>query len=121
MVFSAESSAIVGIGGGNIIVPILVFFNVKMQKATATTSALGLPIAMMGTLSYVLAGLDTEYGGYTTLGYVYLPAACAIAFAAYFVAPLGVSIAHKLPAQTLKRLFGALLLIVAARMFLQSF
>jgi len=74
----------------------------------------------MGTISYVIAGLDVDFGGYSTLGYVYLPAALAIAFCSFFSAPLGVTVAHKLPAKILKRVFGALLLIVAARMLWQS-
>lgn len=118
---SGIASALAGIGGGNIIVPLLVFFNVPMQRAAATASALGLPIAAVGTLGYVLAGLDVSYGGYKTLGYVYLPAALAIACCSFIAAPVGVAIAHKLPAKTLKRVFGGLLLVVAARMLWQSF
>jgi len=118
--FSGVGSALAGIGGGNIIVPVLVFFNVQMQRATATASPLGLPIATVGTLSYVLAGLDVDFGGYSTLGYVYLPAALAIACCSFFAAPVGVAVAHKLPAKTLKRVFGALLLLVATRMLWQS-
>lgn len=118
---SGVTSALAGIGGGNIIVPLLVFFNVPMQRAAATASALGLPIASVGTLGYILAGLDIEFGGVSTLGYVYLPAAVAIALCSFIAAPLGVTLAHRLPAKTLKRIFGGLLLLVAARMLWHSF
>lgn len=114
-------SALAGIGGGNIIVPLLVFFNVPMQRAAATASALGLPIATVGTLGYVLAGWGQQHLPWGTVGYVYLPATLSIAAMTFFTAPLGVAIAHRLPAPVLKRVFGGLLLVVAGRMLWASF
>ncbi|GAA3955568.1 sulfite exporter TauE/SafE family protein [Allohahella marinimesophila] len=110
------ASALAGIAGGNIIVPTLVFFNVQMQRAAATASSLGLPIATVGTLGYVIAGLDATARPEWSLGYVYLPAALSVAVMTYLMAPLGVAIAHKLPAKTLKRVFGGLLFFVASSM-----
>ena len=48
-------SAIAGIGGGNVIVPTLIYFNTPVHRATATSSTLGVPIALAGALGYVLA------------------------------------------------------------------
>lgn len=118
---SGVVSALAGIGGGNIIVPLLVYFNIPIQRAAATASALGLPIATVGTLGYVLAGWKESGAPDFTLGYVYLPATFCIALMSFFSAPLGVSIAHRLPAATLKRVFGGILLIVAGRMLWTSF
>jgi uncharacterized protein len=110
-------SGMAGIGGGNVIVPTLVYHNTPVHRATATSSALGLPIAVAGTLGYVHRGwFDTSLAD-GALGFVHLPAFAAIALATLFMAPLGVRAAHRLPALTLRRLFGALLMLVAARMF----
>jgi uncharacterized membrane protein YfcA len=52
---------------------------------------------------------------------VYLPATIGIASMAFIMAPLGVMIAHRLPAKQLKQVFGGVLLVVASRMLWSSF
>jgi uncharacterized protein len=108
-------SGIAGIGGGNVMVPTLVYFNVPVHRATATSSTLGVPIALAGTLGYVSAGLGQDLGP-GMAGYVYLPGFLAIVAAAVVMAPLGVRTAHAVADQPLRRAFGALLLLVSARM-----
>ena len=51
-----------------------------------------------------------------TLGYVYWPAALALAAASAFTAPLGARLAHRLPVKALKRLFAVLLLALSLHM-----
>jgi uncharacterized membrane protein YfcA len=109
-------SGIAGIGGGNVVVPTLVFHNVPVHRATATSSTLGFPIAIAGTIGYVHRGWTETTLGDGLLGYVYLPAFAAIASATLVFAPLGVRLAHRLHPQPLRRAFGALLLVVALRM-----
>ncbi len=91
-----------------------------MQRAAATASALGLPIAFVGSLGYVVAGWGQPLLPEWTLGYVYLPATIGIAVMTFTMAPLGVKIAHRLPAKQLKRVFGGVLLVVAGRMLWTS-
>ena len=113
--FSGVLSGLAGIGGGNVMVPLMVFFNVPMQRAVATSSALGFPLAVVGTLGYVISGWGKSAADWS-LGYVYLPAVVLIAVFTVSLAPVGVSLSHKIPAPTLKRCFGALLMLVALRM-----
>jgi uncharacterized membrane protein YfcA len=108
-------SGLAGIGGGNVIVPTLVFFNVPMRLATGTSSTLGLPIAVAGTIGFVLTGLGRPDLPPGTLGFVHVPAAMAMAVLSFTVAPLGVAFAHRIPAARLKRIFGSLLAVVSAR------
>lgn len=96
-------------------VPLMVFFNVSMQRAVATSSALGLPLALMGTLGYVISGWDLHIAPWS-VGYIYLPAVVLIALFTVLLAPVGVALSHRIPAPTLKRCFGGLLLLVAGRM-----
>ena len=42
-----------GIAGGNVIVPTLIYFNVPVHNATATSSAMGVAIAASGALAYM--------------------------------------------------------------------
>ncbi|WP_165857172.1 sulfite exporter TauE/SafE family protein [Marinobacter sp. JSM 1782161] len=117
--FSGTLSGLAGIGGGNVMVPLMVFFNVPMQRAVATSSTLGLPLALVGTIGYVISGWNTTITD-GSLGYVYLPAAALIAGFTVITAPLGVALSHRIPAPTLKRCFGALLFLVATRMLINA-
>ena len=113
--FSGTLSGLAGIGGGNVMVPLMVFFNVPMQRAVATSSTLGLPLALVGTIGYLISGWQETITDWS-LGYVYLPAVALIAVFTVITAPLGVALSHRIPAQTLKRCFGTLLFLVAAHM-----
>ncbi|MFC4257664.1 sulfite exporter TauE/SafE family protein [Marinobacter lacisalsi] len=117
--FSGVLSGLAGIGGGNVMVPLMVFFNVPMQRAVATSSTLGFPLAVVGTLGYVISGWGQSPANWS-LGYVYLPAVALIAVFTVLLAPVGVALSHKIPAPTLKRCFGGLLLLVAGRMLVNA-
>ncbi|MCR9278975.1 MAG: sulfite exporter TauE/SafE family protein [Pseudomonadaceae bacterium] len=117
-------SGLAGIGGGNVIVPTLVYNNVPVHEATATSSALGVGLALAGALGFLLAGLDwaTSNPGYSGMaGYIHVPSAFAIIVAAVMTAPLGVALAHRIAPLPLRRAFGALLLFVSARMLYLAF
>ncbi len=109
-------SGIAGIAGGNVIVPTLVYFNTPIHNATATSSALGVPIAAAGALSYILSGNTLAGVSAWQLGYVDVSSFVVITAAAVLCAPLGVKFAHRVPADLLKRCFGVLLVFVAGRM-----
>jgi len=109
-------SSILGIGGGTLTVPFLVSSRQPMQKAVATASACGLPIAVFGTLSYALLGTNEAQLPDWSLGYVYVPAFFGIALSSIFSAPIGARLAHRLPAKQLKRYFSLLLFVMAAKM-----
>jgi len=109
-------SAIVGIGGGTLTVPYLVYGRFAMKQAVAISSACGLPIAIAGTVSYALLGWQESHLPVWSLGYVYLPAFLGISVSSIFTAPIGAKLAHRLPAVTLKRYFSILLFIMAAKL-----
>lgn len=110
-------SSLVGAGGGFISVPFMVWCNVTMHKAVATSAALGFPIAAAGTVGYIVAGWR-ELGAPTwqNLGFIYLPALAAISAMSVMTAPLGAKVAHSLEVGRLKRLFAAMLYLLAGYM-----
>lgn len=114
-------SGLAGIGGGNVIVPTLVHFNVPVLRAAATASTLGVPIALFGSLGYLWAGWQQPDLPDATAGFIHLPAAAAIIALSVFAAPAGVALAHRLPATTLKRIFALLLMAAAIRVAMSGF
>ncbi len=109
-------SSLVGIGGGTLSVPFMMWCNIPVHQAIGTSAAIGFPIALAGTLGYIYNGLNTLDLPAYSLGYIYLPALAGIVAASVLTAPLGVRLAHSLPVAKLKRVFAILLLLVATRM-----
>ena len=108
-------SALIGIGGGAMTVPWLLWHGVRAQNAIATSAACGYPIAIAGTLSFIVLG-QTSGLSMGPLGYVNGPAFFGIALTSALAAPLGVATVHRLPPQTIKRIFGVFLIFVGTRM-----
>lgn len=109
-------SSLMGIGGGTLAVPIQSAFSVPIRTAVGTASAMGLLIAVPGTIAFIWAGWGVEGLPPLSLGYVSVPAALLIVPATWFCAPLGASLAHRVDQALLKRLFALFLAITAARM-----
>ena len=111
-------SSLVGIGGGSLSVPFLNWCNMKMIDAIGTSTAIGFPIAVAGTLGYAIAGFSFEGLKEYSLGYVYLPALFFLAAGSVLAAPFGARLAHRLPQARLRKIFALLLLLIGARMIL---
>ncbi len=109
-------SSFVGIGGGTMSVPFMSFCSIPMHTAVGTSSAIGFPIALAGTLGYIVGGWDVPDLPDFTLGYVHIIAFLGIATASFFTAPVGAKLAHKLPVQTLKKFFAIFLFVIASKM-----
>src|SRR5690606_24884182 len=105
-------SAIVGIGGGSLTVPLLAWRGVAPVRAVGTSSACGIFIAIGSALGYALQAPEGALGWPGAFGYVYLPAALGVALASVFAAPWGTRLAHALSGQALKRVFAGFLLLV---------
>ena len=109
-------SSLVGIGGGILSVPFMIWCNFTTHYAIGTSAAIGFPIAIAGTLGYLYNGMNVSGLPNYSLGFIYLPALLGIVFASVLTAPFGVWLAHSLPVPRLKRLFALLLIIVGTRM-----
>ncbi len=111
-------SGLLGIGGGTLTVPFLLWNRVDIRLAIGTAATLGLPIALAGTLGFVISGLHAAaQPGYNS-GFVYWPAAAAMVLASVPAAPLGARLAHYLRRENLQRLFALLLVIIGMKMIL---
>ena len=105
-------SAVVGIGGGSMTVPLLVWRGVAPVRAVATSSACGVVIGLSAAASYASApGAVGMPAG--SVGYVFAPAAAGIVLTSLLAAPFGARLAHRIDGHTLKRIFAAFLAGVA--------
>ncbi|EQD49535.1 membrane protein containing DUF81, partial [mine drainage metagenome] len=106
-------SAVVGIGGGSMTVPLLVSLGVKPVKAVSTSAVCGLTIAVSTVLSYALTvHAPRQALPWGAVGYLYLPAAAVIAVASMSLAPVGARLAHGISGVALARIFAVFLLLV---------
>lgn len=97
---------LVGIGGGIIIVPALVYF-IGFSQKTAQGTSLGLimlPVGILGVLHYYKQGhIDFRVVGILAVGFL---------AGSYF----GSKVALNLPDETVKKIFAAILIVVAVKM-----
>ncbi|MFT5726095.1 MAG: putative membrane protein YfcA [Desulforhopalus sp.] len=113
-------SSLVGIGGGTLSVPFMLWCNINAHHAIGTSAAIGLPIAFAGAVGYIFNGWNIPNLPPYSLGYVYLPALFGIAATSVLTAPLGVKLAHSLPVGRLKQIFSILLYVVATKMLFSA-
>ncbi len=109
-------SAAMGIGGGTLSVPFLSYCSIPVKRAVATAAAIGLPIALSGSLGFLYTGLDETGLPDGSIGYINLPAFGGIVIASVVFAPLGAWLAHQWPDRWLKRAFAIFLVVMATRM-----
>ena len=96
-------------------VPLLVFFNVPIRQAVGTSAACGLPIALAGAAGFLIMGLGEAELPPLATGYIYWPAFLGITLASVIFAQVGASLAHKIPADTLRKIFALVLFVVGIR------
>jgi len=99
-------SGMVGIGGGIIIVPVLVYFlGFTQHQAQGTTLFMFLlPIGILGVMNYHKQG----YVDYKTA----LIICTTFVFGSYFGSKLSISLDQK----TVKQIFGAIIILLGAKM-----
>ena len=114
-------SSLVGIGGGSMSVPFLVWCNIPMHSAIGTSAAIGFPIALSGTAGYLMSGLSVNGLPYPSLGFIFLPPVIGISFASILTAPLGARLAHSLPVVRLRKVFALLLIAMGTKMLASIF
>ena len=107
-IVTGAMAGMLGIGGAIIMIPALVFFmGFSQQMAQGTSLAVMLPpIGILAAYNYYKAGQ-------VNIKYALILAACFL-IGSYF----GSKLALNIPQASLKKIFGFLLLLVAARMLI---
>jgi uncharacterized membrane protein YfcA len=112
-------SSLVSIGGGTVSVPFMVWCNVPIRNAIGTSAAIGFPIAVGGTIGYILTGLNIPGLPAMSMGFVYVSAMLWVATASIVTAPFGARATHYMNVELLRKLFAVLLLILATKLLLK--
>ncbi len=114
------ASGIFGIGGGSLTVPYLSWCREPMVIAVATSSALGLPIALSGAATYVFGGHGDLALPEWSWGFVYLPALLGIVATSTPFARLGARLAHRLSERILRRSFALVSLLIGVQFMVRN-
>ncbi len=112
-------SAMMGIGGGTLSVPVMTLTGIAIHRAVGTAAFFGLTLAVPGTIGYLLADPPAELPG-ATVGLISLSALIAIVPTSTWMAPIGARLAHRLDRRRLTQIFGVFLCLVAVRMLFRS-
>ena len=110
-------SAIMGIGGAVMNVPILKFFGYSINKAIGSAAAIGFLIALFGTIGFLISGSYLKTNLPLSIGFLNIPAFLIFIPITTFMARLGARTVHKIDKNKISKFFGIFLLIVAAKFF----
>lgn len=110
-------SAMMGIGGGTLSVPILNLCGIAIHRSVGTAAGFGLVIAIPGTLGFIAGGWGIPQLPDFSVGYVNWLGFLLIAPATLLTVPLGAKLAHSLSQTGLRRAFALFLGLTSARMF----
>lgn len=113
-------SAMMGIGGGTLSVPVLNGLGLPMHRAVGTSAWFGLWIALPGALGFALLGGNPVGLPPFSIGYVNLLALAVLLPATVLAAPLGAALAHRLGKRQLSVAFGLFLLVTGSRMLYRA-
>jgi len=109
-------SALAAVGGGFLTVVYLRYKNLDIKRAIGTSAAIGFPIAITGTIGYMINGWTTTLDSPYTYGFIYIPAFLAISIASAISAPYGARCSNSLPEAKLKKVFAIVCLALSIKM-----
>lgn len=110
--FIGHVSTLLGVSGGAMTVPYLVLRGVDMRQAVVVSSAVAIPISIIGAVGMALTGPHTE----VTWGYVHWPAFLGISAVSMFFANWGARISQRMDKRILQLSFALFLAMVAVHM-----
>ncbi len=96
------AGSLMGVSGGSLSNIVLTLYGKPIHNAVATSSGLGVPITIVGTLGYILAGLPHHaLLPPFSLGFVSLIGLAVMAPVSSLTAPYGARLAHRMSRRTL--------------------
>ncbi|OYK79666.1 anion permease [Coxiella burnetii] len=109
-------ASLLGAGGSVFMIPFLNALKINMRYAVGTSTLIGLPVATIGTITYIFTGLAQMPHSSFTIGYLNWPIFLAISFAGILCAPFGAKLTAILPTKILQRSFAIGMAIIGIKM-----
>lgn len=113
-------ASMMGVAGGAMNTPYMTLFNVPIHRAVATSAALGVVLAIPGTISYMLIGQGVTGLPVGSIGFVNGIIFFLLLPGSLMAAPMGARVASRLPVKTLRLCFAIFILIVSAKMGIEG-
>lgn len=107
-------SGLLGVGGGAITIPFLSYCNVPLRKASGTSAICTLPIAIVGSIGFLITGWNNSLP--YSLGYIYWPAFLCVAAMTVICAPIGAKIAKHTNVEILRKIFAVFMVLVGLKL-----
>ena len=109
-----------GIGGGSLMVPFMRTFGYDIRKSIGTAAAIGFLISVSGAITMIIGGkiinnVNTPF----SIGYINLLGFIVFVPVTMVMARIGAKVVYKIDKKLLSKVFGAFLLIVSARSFIE--
>ena len=115
-------SSLMGVSGGATSNLILLLYGKPIRNAVATSSGVGVPITIAGTVGYMLAGWQHQaLTPPLSIGFVSVIGVLLMAPVSSAMAIYGVRLAHRIPRRGLEIAFGVFLLLASARFIVSLF
>jgi uncharacterized protein len=109
-------SGLVSAGGAFLTIPFMLWCGVPMRMTIGTAAMIGMPLALVGTIGYIISGWGIPALPSDTIGFISTTALIGLVCGSVVTAPFGARLAHRLPVVTLKRIFACLLYVLATKM-----
>jgi uncharacterized membrane protein YfcA len=114
-------SALSGLGGGIVIIPILnSFMKIDMRKASSISSGVIMVTALMMTVYNLFEKPEHAFKAYN-LGYIIFPIALTLSLGVVLASPFGVKIGRKLSSSTISYIYAGFLIIVILKKITELF
>ncbi len=110
-------SALMGIGGAVMNVPILKFFGYSINKAIGSAAAIGFLIALFGAIGFLTSGSYLKTDLPLSFGFINIPAFLIFIPITTFMARIGAKTVHAIDKNKISKFFGLFLLLVAFKFF----
>ena len=116
------AGSLMGVSGGSLSNIVLTLYGKPIHNAVATSSGLGVPITIVGTFGYIIAGWPHRaLLPPLSLGFVSLIGVVVMAPVASLMAPYGARLAHRLSRRALEIALSCFLLLISLRFLVSLF